>query len=372
MRYFAFALGASVFALDIFTKWLVKRTPWLHDYVVIEDFFTIQYVRNEGIAFGLLHSVDSHWKPFLLSLVAVAAFLFVVYYIFHTSRNEYLSFIALGLLLRRILGNFTDRLLHQYVFDFLTLHWKDRFAWPTFNLADSAISVGVGLIVLKTILESRRSTAASVCIVALLFPASLIRSQPVSNDEILQSLQEKYEQIDSFAADFVQTFSSRGIEMKESGIVLMKRLGRMFWEYQEPTEKYFWADGRKTYFYVPKENQVLVTNMTLDEAESPLLFLLGKGDLQSDFHATVESSPESKNGSAQTYRLMLTPKQPHPEYTHLLLEIEKESFLIRKLTVFEPIGQQNEYILTNVRENIRISNKRFEMKLPSDVEVIEQ
>jgi len=370
MRYFALALGFSVFALDLLSKWFIKKTIWLHEYTVIDGFFTIQYVRNEGIAFGLFHSIDSVWKPILLSLIAVLAVVFVVYYILKTPSSEKLSFLALGLLLGGILGNFTDRLLHQYVFDFLTLHWQNKFAWPTFNLADSAISTGVTIILIKTILDSRKTaTMASLLLI------SLVSIRPCSAqeiDSIIDSLQSKYNRIESFSADFEQTFASRGIEIKETGIVMMKRPGRMYWEYIEPTEKYFVADGKNTYFYIPRDRQVLVTDLDLGDIESPLLFLLGRGDFRRDFNAQFENPGDMDPANESTIKLRLIPKKPHPEFTHLILEIERERYLIQKLTVVEPIGQQNQYSLTNVKENVQIPNKRFDLKIPSSVEVIEQ
>jgi len=295
---------------------------------------------------------------------------FVVYYILKTPLEEKLILIAFGLLLGGILGNFTDRLIHHYVFDFLTLHWKDRFAWPTFNIADSAISTGVGLVLLKTLFESKKTAGMAVFILAiLLFPLKVYGQQ---DPDIIDSLQKKYNEIDSFSAEFEQTFTSRGIEMKEFGIVMMKRPGRMYWEYRQPTQKYFVADGKKTYFYVPKDNQVLVTEMALSDSGSPLLFLLGKGDIRRDFDPVVEKSAEKSGADLEIVTLKLTPKVPNPEFIYLILEIEKDSFLIRKLTVVEPIGQQNEYALKNMKENVRIPNKQFELKIPSNVEVIEQ
>ena len=114
------------------------------------------------------------------------------------------------------------------------------------------------------------------------------------------------------------------------------------------------------------------TGMALSDSGSPLLFLLGKGDIRRDFDSVVENSAEKSEAELDTVTLKLTPKVPNPEFIYLILEIEKDSFLIRKLTVVEPIGQQNEYALKNMKENVRIPNKQFELKIPSNVEVIEQ
>ena len=93
-------------------------------------------------------------KAPLLSLLAVVAIGMVLYYIWTTPVDERVIFVALGLVLGGILGNFVDRLIHEYVVDFIKLHWRDVFAWPTFNLADSAITTGVLLILTLSLFGS--------------------------------------------------------------------------------------------------------------------------------------------------------------------------------------------------------------------------
>ncbi len=152
MRIFAVGLGLFVFALDALTKSWVKNTLWLHDYPVIDGYFTIQYATNQGIAFGLFHDLQSSWKTPVLAAMAVAAIAMVLYYVWTTPARERLVFVSLGLLLGGISGNFVDRILHESVVDFLKLHWGHRFAWPTFNVADSAITCGVAMILLASFL----------------------------------------------------------------------------------------------------------------------------------------------------------------------------------------------------------------------------
>jgi len=147
MRLFAIILGFFVFIIDSASKWWVSNTLALHYYPVLDGLFTIHYVRNEGIAFGLFHTLESTWKPIVLSLMAVIAVAIVLYYVWHTPDEERRVFVSLGLLLGGILGNFVDRLFHGYVIDFLEFHWQDSFSWPTFNIADAAITTGVVLII---------------------------------------------------------------------------------------------------------------------------------------------------------------------------------------------------------------------------------
>lgn len=368
MRLLALAIGGGVLLVDLLTKWWVKSSLWLHYYPVIDGYFTIDYARNTGIAFGFFHDLDSSWKPIILSLIAVIAVIAVTYYMFTTPREDRITLLALGFLLGGILGNFVDRALHHSVTDFLMLHWKDQFSWPTFNVADAAITTGVSLILIQAF-RGQAGTDRTAAGTALLIPFSLMLPlQPVGDTEkIVEQLQAEYETLHSFRADFSQTLRDRGIERTEQGYVLMKRPGRMFWEYTEPASKFFVADGKKSYFYLPSENQVMISDLDLEEEDSPLLFLLGKGDFTRDFHIQLEEASSSTHGPV----LRLDPRVPQPDFSYLLIEVDPETGLIRKLTVVEPMGQENEYLLTAFQPNVQIPDRQFKLDLPSNVEVIE-
>ncbi|MCZ6767608.1 MAG: signal peptidase II, partial [Acidobacteria bacterium] len=152
MRLAAISLGFIILTLDLITKWWVQSTSWLQNYRIIEGFLTIHYVQNEGIAFGLFHSLQSPWKPVILSVLAIIAVVIVLYYIRITPLDKPGLLASLGLLLGGILGNFIERLVHSHVTDFIELHWQDYFSWPTFNVADSAITCGVLFILYETFL----------------------------------------------------------------------------------------------------------------------------------------------------------------------------------------------------------------------------
>jgi signal peptidase II len=157
MRWFSLVLGGLVLATDLLTKWWVSSSSFPRSETVIDGFFMIDYVQNEGIAFGLFHSFQSSWKPVILSAMALTAVGIVLVYIWRTSLRERVLFVALGLLLGGILGNFLDRLRHGYVVDFLRVHWRDSFSWPTFNIADAAITIGVILIIYDSFFGSEEA-----------------------------------------------------------------------------------------------------------------------------------------------------------------------------------------------------------------------
>ncbi len=152
MRYRFYLLTLLVYALDHLTKWIVRTRMDLHDHIeVIPNYLRISYVRNTGVAFGLFAEIQSAWKPYLLAAMAVIAVVFVIIYSTRMPTDRTLLQVALAITLGGILGNFTDRIMHKFVVDFVELHFQDKFHWPTFNVADSAITIGIALLLLDTV-----------------------------------------------------------------------------------------------------------------------------------------------------------------------------------------------------------------------------
>jgi signal peptidase II len=113
---------------------------------IIDGTFNITYVQNTGVAFGILSSFSSPAKVIFLCLVAgIAAVVVIAYSLRNESRNRLLQG-ALALVLAGALGNLYDRIQYGYVIDFLEFHARGYF-WPSFNVADTSISIGVMLLV---------------------------------------------------------------------------------------------------------------------------------------------------------------------------------------------------------------------------------
>jgi len=152
------AVSALVLVLDQLTKIYVDRTMELHSSItVIEGFFNITYLRNKGAAFGIL--ADSAWRlPFflLVSTIAVAVILVVIK---RMRDDQVLNVASLSLIFSGALGNLIDRVRLGEVIDFLDVHWRGHH-WPAFNVADSAICVGVFLLAIEMIREERREKAS--------------------------------------------------------------------------------------------------------------------------------------------------------------------------------------------------------------------
>jgi len=141
----------AILALDRWTKLLIQNRFALNESIsIIDGFFDITYVTNTGVAFGIFSSISSPAKSLLLSLFTACAAVLVVTYSVRSSVQNRLLQIALALILGGALGNLYDRLAYGYVVDFLELY-IGRYHWPSFNVADAAITVGVILLGLEII-----------------------------------------------------------------------------------------------------------------------------------------------------------------------------------------------------------------------------
>jgi len=138
-----------VLSLDRWTKWLIHTRLLLNQTVlVIDGFFNITYVRNTGVAFGILDPVQSSMKSTILAILTIGAIIGVIVYSWRTSLSAKLLQTALSLILAGALGNLYDRLRYGYVIDFIEIYFHS-YRWPSFNVADSAITTGVAFLAIE-------------------------------------------------------------------------------------------------------------------------------------------------------------------------------------------------------------------------------
>lgn len=141
--------------LDQLSKLYIDNSFELYESVtVLENFFHITYIRNRGAAFGIL-SDNALRLPFFI-VVSLIAIVGIIWYLRHLRNEQKLSILSLGLILSGAIGNLIDRVRLGEVIDFVDVHWYN-YHWPAFNVADSAICVGVGLLMIETWREERQA-----------------------------------------------------------------------------------------------------------------------------------------------------------------------------------------------------------------------
>jgi outer membrane lipoprotein carrier protein len=206
-------------------------------------------------------------------------------------------------------------------------------------------------------------------ILLLLVPAQAGAQTRPSAVETARALQQKYDRVKDFTADFTHTYEGGVLKKKvsERGTVRIKKPGRMRWDYTAPDKKVFVSDGRKIYSYIPADKQVVVSDMPGDHDATPaVLFLAGKGDLTRDFTVSYAASGESPD----TWALKLDPKQKQGDYDWLVVVVDRQTLQIRSLTAAEQEGGRSSFAFTNYRENAGVDDKAFEFKIPRGVDVI--
>lgn len=140
-----------VFIIDQLTKFYIKKVLYLYQSIeIIKDVFYITYVQNSGISFGMLGGIDSEIKRWILVVIIGIAIVLITYYWFKNKNQNLFYNTGCGMILGGAFGNFMDRLLMGKVVDFIDVGYKS-FRWPVFNMADTFISIGIGILILYLI-----------------------------------------------------------------------------------------------------------------------------------------------------------------------------------------------------------------------------
>jgi len=188
---------------------------------------------------------------------------------------------------------------------------------------------------------------------------------------LAQALQKKYDGVKDFSADFTHTYEGGVLrkQITERGRLLIKKPGKMRWQYTAPEEKLFVSDSVKMYSYIPQDKQVIVATVPPDDqATTPTLFLAGKGSLTRDFVASLVELPVGM--PAGTQALKLVPKARQQDYDWLVLVVDPASLDIRGLVTVDAQGGKSSFSFTNLKQNIGSADKDFAFKIPRGVDVV--
>ena len=141
-------LPLAVVGLDQLTKALVRATVPLHSSVtIVPGFMDLTHIRNTGAAFGILNAADFPFKTVVIAIIATAALVAVGLYAARLAHHQFVARIGLSLIIGGAVGNLLDRIAVGSVVDFVDVYWRMYHFWA-FNVADSAISIGVAIMIL--------------------------------------------------------------------------------------------------------------------------------------------------------------------------------------------------------------------------------
>ncbi|MBP1149396.1 MULTISPECIES: signal peptidase II [unclassified Methylocaldum] len=152
-------LSALVVGLDQLTKQLIDRSMELYESVGLLPFFQLTYLRNQGAAFSFLSQAGGWQRWFFIGLAVIASGA-ICYWLSRLGKGQRWEAAAWALVLGGALGNLIDRIIYGYVIDFLDVFYGE-WHWPAFNVADSAITIGVAMLLIDSV-RPRQSTASLV------------------------------------------------------------------------------------------------------------------------------------------------------------------------------------------------------------------
>ena len=152
-------LSVAVVAIDQLTKAMVRATLPLHDSrTLIPGLVDFTHVRNTGAAFGFLNAVDFPFKTVVIALIATAALIGVGMYAASLAHHQLIARVGLALIIGGAAGNLLDRVIAGSVVDFVDVYWRNWHFWA-FNIADSAITIGVAIMILDMLGVDKRRRA---------------------------------------------------------------------------------------------------------------------------------------------------------------------------------------------------------------------
>ncbi len=155
--------------------YLYQRVPH-NELVLSRNYLEMRYAENCGGAWGLLHGASEKIRRPFFFLITILAIGFIVHLYRSLEKDQRAMRLALPLVLGGAIGNLVDRLRLGYVVDFILMHWKEKFYWPTYNVADIAITVGIALMIFEFIFGAKPKPATP--------PAKSKKSSDKKSDEV--------------------------------------------------------------------------------------------------------------------------------------------------------------------------------------------
>ena len=189
-------------------------------------------------------------------------------------------------------------------------------------------------------------------------------------DPFINAVQTKYNKLTTLAADFTQIYNAPGErQRRESGHLLLKKPGKMRWDYTTPESKLFVSDGKWLYEYVAAEK--MATRVAVKEADdlrSAFLFLLGRGNLRRAFKRLEWASETPVTAGNRVLRMI--PRRG--DIRELMVEIETTTLALKRLVIINRNNGRSDFLFNNIRENAPANDAQFTFTPPAGVRVVEQ
>ena len=188
---------------------------------------------------------------------------------------------------------------------------------------------------------------------------------------VVDRVQKKYDGAADFRASFNQTLTNTAFKRRtpSTGEVLLKKPGRMRWNYKTPDPKMYLSDGDMLWLYEPDDKQAFKQDLKSSQLPAALAFLTGKGKLANEFDITFAKDPVV--GSARDYVLALVPKQAQAQVKSMLFVVDPETFFVRETMIIDGQGNTNDLLFSDIKINGRLQDATFRWSPPAGIRVVD-
>jgi outer membrane lipoprotein carrier protein len=213
--------------------------------------------------------------------------------------------------------------------------------------------------------------AVGALTLALLMVATAVPAAAQSLDDVVREIESVYSRMTDLRADFTQTAFNKSLNqtIPARGTVYLKKGGKLRWEYTEPTPQEIVSDGKKLWVYTPTLNQANVADAPEALAGPAGSFLAGLGRLRTEFQVRFLNPAQPKDAEGN-WALDLTPKQPLPTLTRLILSVDPKSWEIRKAIVHDQFENTVTMRFTKMAVNSGLPERTFTFVAPKGVVIV--
>ncbi len=213
--------------------------------------------------------------------------------------------------------------------------------------------------------------AVTALTLALLVMATTVPAVAQSLDDVVREIETVYSRMTDLRADFTQTAFNKSLNqtIPARGTVYLKKGGKLRWEYTEPTPQEIVSDGKKLWVYTPTLNQANVADAPEALAGPAGSFLAGLGRLRTEFQVRFLNPAQPKDAEGN-WALDLTPKQPLPTLTRLILSVDPKSWEIRKAIVHDQFENTVTMRFTKMAVNSGLPERTFTFVAPKGVVIV--
>jgi outer membrane lipoprotein carrier protein len=194
---------------------------------------------------------------------------------------------------------------------------------------------------------------------------------PLDLGVVVGRMQKRYEQAVDFKAKFSQSLTNPtfGRNNVSTGELLVKKPGRMRWNYEKPEKKMYLSTGQVLWMYEPDEKQAVKQDLKGSQLPAAVSFLMGKGKLTDEFE--ISFAKDIPFGTPTEYRLQLRPRQPQSMYKSIYFVVDPESFLVKQSVLIDAQGLVNAITFFDTVVNSKIPDATFKWSPPAGVRVID-